>query len=119
MKKTPSLFVSSIIALVTTSFGFIVRAESPASHAAVTAPAQQKFGLEFHPIDQQKAAALAADDRTTLDRLKIQTNHGTLAQVALLPVFTLNGHVGLMVHFLGKGGYQAVTLEDSSAPSKT
>lgn len=95
-----------------------VRAESPALHAAVTAPAQQKFGLEFRPIDQQKVAALPADDRATLDRLKIQTNQGTLARVALLPVIMLICYVGLMLHFRGKGGYRAVNLEDSSTLSK-
>lgn len=94
-----------------------ILAESPALHAAVTAPAQQKFGLEFRPIDQQKAAALPAEDRAVLDRLKVRTNQATLARVALLPVIMFVCYVGLLLHFRRKGGYQAVHLEGSSTSS--
>lgn len=88
-----------------------LRAESPALHAALTAPAQHKFGLEFQPLDQQKAAAVPAADRAVLDRLKIKTNQATLARVALLPVVMCVCYVGLLVYFRRQGGYQAVSLE--------
>lgn len=88
-----------------------ILAESPALHASVTAPAQHKFGLEFRPVDQQKAAAVSTADRAVLDRLKIKTNQATLARVALLPVVMFVCYLGLLVYYRSQGGYKAVNLE--------
>jgi MFS family permease len=94
-----------------------ILADSPALHASVTTPAQHKFGLEFRPLDQQKAAALPAADRAVLDRLKIRTNQATLARVALLPIIMFVCYVGLLLHFRRRGGYRAVNLEAAATPS--
>jgi MFS family permease len=91
------------------------RTEAPALHATVAAPAQQKFGLAFQPVDQQKAAALPAADRAVLERLKIRTNQETLARVALLPVVMLICYAGLLLHYRRLGGYRAVALTTTPA----
>lgn len=94
-----------------------LRAEAPALHATVTAESQRKFGLEFRPVDQQKAAALAPTERAQLDRLKVRTNQDTLARVALLPVVMLVCFGGLWLYFRSRGGYRAVHLAGTTSTS--
>jgi MFS family permease len=83
---------------------------SPALHAIVAAPAQQKFGFHFQPLDKVKIEALPAADQVQVQNIVAETNQSVLAKIAILPaiMFVCYGILGL--YFRRQGGYRQIEL---------
>jgi len=66
-----------------------LRRASPALHAAVAEPLQQKFGLSFQPLDKGIIESLSGADAARLEEVIAETNQSVLAKIAILPSITL------------------------------
>jgi MFS family permease len=62
---------------------------NPALHAVVAEPAQEKFGLCFHPLDKRKIESLSSADAARVEEIIAQTDQTVLAKIAILPSITL------------------------------
>ncbi len=83
---------------------------SPALHAAVAKPPQQKFGFDFQPLDKAKIESLSGTDKAQMERIIAQTNQATLARIAILPSMMFGCFLGLGILFRQRGGYREIEL---------
>jgi MFS family permease len=84
--------------------------ESPALHAAIADPTQEKFGFHFQPLDKAKIAALPDADKRRVEHIVARTNQAMLARIAVLPSIMFVCFVGLGLFFRQRGGYRQVEL---------
>jgi MFS family permease len=89
---------------------------SPALHAVIAEPAQQKFGFNFQPLDKAKIEALPIGDRGHVEKIIAQSNQAVLAKIAILPSILFVGFLGLGFHFWRQGGYRQIELAGGVAP---
>jgi MFS family permease len=87
-----------------------LRQASPALHAAIAGPAQEKFGFHFQPLDKAKIGSLSGADKASVETIVAQTNHALLAKIAILPSIMFVCFLGLSLFFLRHGGYRQVEL---------
>jgi hypothetical protein len=83
---------------------------SPALHAAVAEPAQQKFGFDFQPLDKTRIEALPAPDKAQVEQVVAETNQTVLAKIAILPAIMFLCYISLGLYFRQRGGYQQIEL---------
>ncbi len=83
----------------------------PALHAAVAGSAQQKFGLDFQPLDKAKIEALSDRDKADVENIIAKTNQEVLAQIAILPAIMFVCFLGLGLYFRQRGGYRPIELD--------
>jgi MFS family permease len=83
---------------------------SPALHAAVAEPPQQKFGFDFQPLDKAKIKSLSGADKAQMERIIAQTNQAALAKIAILPSIMFACFLGLGLFFRQRGGYREIEL---------
>jgi MFS family permease len=88
-----------------------LREANPALHAQVAAPPQEKFGLEFQPLDKTRIAALPDRDQGLVGRVVTASNQHVLAEIAILPAMMFLCYSGLWVYFRRRGGYHQVELK--------
>jgi MFS family permease len=75
------------------------------------------------PTDEQVAAALSQTSRfqtlsarkETIDAVDTDTKQATLAKIAILPAIMFLCYLGLIVYFMGRGGYKAEVLTGHKA----
>ncbi len=89
---------------------------SPALHAAVAGPAQQRFGFDFHPLDKTRIGSLSGVDRACVERIIAQTSQALLATIAILPSTLFVCFLGLAIVFRQRGGYRPVELARPRQP---
>ncbi len=87
-----------------------LRLASPALHAAVAEPAQQKFGFNFRPLDKTKIEALPSTDKVQVEKIIARTNQDVLAKIAILPLIMSVCFLGLGLFFRQRGGYRQIDL---------
>ncbi len=87
-----------------------LRQASPALHAVIADPSQQKFGLHFQPLDKAKIESLSRADKARLEKIVGQTNQALLGDIAILPSIMFVCFLGLGVFFRARGGYRQVDL---------
>jgi MFS family permease len=87
-----------------------LRQASPGLHAALAEPAQQKFGLNFQPLDRAKIDSLSVADQARVEKVVAQTNQAMLAKIAILPSIMFVSFFGLGLFFLRHGGYRRIEL---------
>jgi len=90
-----------------------LRRASPALHAAITEPAQQKFGFHFQPLDKAKIDSLSDSDKARVEKIIAQTNQAVLAKLAVLPSIMFFCFLGLGLFFLKQGGYRQAELKQA------
>ena len=83
---------------------------SPALHAAVAEPGEQKFGLHFQPLDKAKIESLPSADKARIGKIIAQANQAVLAKIAILPTITFVCFFGLGLYFRQRGGYRQIEL---------
>jgi MFS family permease len=84
---------------------------SPALHAALAEPAQQKFGFIFQPLDKAKIESLSGAGKAQVERIIARTNQALLAKIAILPSIMFFCFLGLGLFFRRRGGYRHVELD--------
>jgi MFS family permease len=84
---------------------------SPALHAALAEPAQQKFGFDFQPLDKAKIASLSGPGKAEVEAIIARTNRAVLAKIAILPSIMSFCFLGLGLFFRRRGGYRRVELD--------
>jgi MFS family permease len=89
---------------------------SPALHAAVAEPAQQKFGFDFHPLDKTRIGSLSVVDKARVEKIIAQTSQAVLAKIAILPSILFVCFLGLAIVFRQRGGYRPVELGHARQP---
>jgi len=97
-------------ALQDKSFDDGVRAAQPAIHATVASPQQSHFLMHYRPLDKQKIAALPAEQKATVEKIRAGTNQSMLAKLALLPALMAVCYGILLAYFKTRGGYKPVEL---------
>jgi MFS family permease len=85
----------------------------PAIHDVIAGPAQDNYFMHYQTLDQEKLKALPADEQTKVNTLRGEVKQHTLGLVAVLPIVMFICYVGLVLYFIGKGGYKAHHLEMS------
>ncbi len=93
-------------------------ASNPALYQTVTAQKQYLLGT-YQAIDPAKSAAVTGEKSHAEISAAVTTGQfNALAEIALLPVFTLVCYLGLIAYFKSRGGYQPVRLSEpkESAP---
>jgi MFS family permease len=88
---------------------------SPALHAALAEPAQQKFGLDFRPLDKAKIESLSGPGRAQVEMIIARTKQAVLAEIAILPSIMFFCFLWLGLLFRRRGGYRQVELLDCRA----
>jgi MFS family permease len=81
---------------------------SPALHAAVSEPAERKFGIDFRPLDKVKIESLSRPGRSCVEEIIAETNRGLLARIAILPSITFVCFLCLGLYFRRRGGYRRI-----------
>jgi MFS family permease len=89
---------------------------SPALHAAVAEPAQQKFGFDFQPLDKTKIESLPVADKVDVGKIVAQTNYDVMAKIAILPSVLFFCFLGLSLLFWRRGGYRQIELDRGVVP---
>ncbi len=92
------------------SLDHALRLASPALHAAIAEPAEQKFGVHFQPLDKVKIQSLSGAAKNRMEKIVARTNQAVLAQIAILPTIMVVCFLGLGLVFLQRGGYRQVEL---------
>jgi MFS family permease len=87
-----------------------LRLASPALHAEISEPAQQKFGLDFRALSKAKIESLSGADKALVGKIIAQTKQAELAKIAILPSIMFFCFLGLGLVFLKRGGYRPVNL---------
>jgi hypothetical protein len=87
-----------------------LRQVSPALHAAIAEPAQQKFGFRFQPLDKAKIRSLSGGDQAQVEKITAQTSQAVLAKIAILPSIMFVCFLVLGLFFSGRGGYRQIEL---------
>jgi MFS family permease len=87
-----------------------LRRASPALHAALVEPTQNKFGLYFQPLDKAKIETLSGPDKAVVDEVTAQTKQAVLAKIAILPSIMFLCFLGLSLFFWKRGGYRQIDL---------
>ena len=65
---------------------------------------------DYTAVDAEKVAALADDEKTTVSESIQEGKQGSLASVAVFPVFMLICYLGLIMYFKNRGGYKPVEI---------
>jgi MFS family permease len=87
-----------------------LRLASPALHAAIAQPTQQKFGIYFQPLDKAKIESLSGADKAQVEEIVAQTKRAVLAEIGILPSIMFVCFLGLGIFFLTRGGYRQMEL---------
>ncbi len=87
--------------------------DMPAIHDVIAGPAQDNYFMHYQTLDQEKLKALPADEQAQVNTLRGEVKQHTLGLVAALPIVMFICYVGLVLYFIGKGGYKAHHLEIS------
>jgi MFS family permease len=61
-----------------------LRQASPALHAIIAEPTQEKFGFRFQPLDKAKIETFSGADKARVERIVAQTNQAVLGKIAFL-----------------------------------
>jgi hypothetical protein len=96
------LFWTCFIALVATSFGFIIRANIIGD-----------LGVHFNlseTIDQEKVAALSQDEKQAVTTVASAAKKSAIETVAIFPAIMLVCYLILIFYFKARGGYKPVEL---------
>jgi MFS family permease len=86
-------------------------ANNPALHAQVAAAEKASVFGSYKPLDQGKLAALAPEDRQTVETVAAGAKKSALMTVAIFPAIMLVCFLILIFYFKAKGGYKPVELE--------
>jgi MFS family permease len=87
-----------------------LRESSPALYAAITQPAQEKFGLHFRPLDKAKIESLPGPAKVRVEKTVAQTKQAVLAKIGILPSIMFVCFLGLGAVFRKRGGYRPAEL---------
>jgi MFS family permease len=89
--------------------------QNPALHAKVAGTEQSKYGLKYQPLDKSRIAALPAEEKESVENVRVVNNQAMLAKVALLPAIMFACYLSLILYFRSRGGYQQVELAGADA----
>jgi cbb3-type cytochrome oxidase subunit 3 len=65
---------------------------------------------DYTAVDGEKVAALPEKQQEEVKKASKTANQGSLASVAIFPVFMLVCYVALIFYFKGRGGYKPVEI---------
>jgi MFS family permease len=83
---------------------------SPALHAILAEPVQQKFGFHFQPLDKAKIESLPSSDEARVQKIIARTNQAVLGKIAILPSIMFVCFLVLGLVFWRRGGYRQIEL---------
>jgi MFS family permease len=66
---------------------------------------------KYTAVDNEKVAALPEAEKTAVEKQIKEGKQGSLARVAIFPVFMLICYLALIYYFKGRGGYKPVELD--------
>ena len=66
---------------------------------------------EYTAVDSEKVAELPETEKSAIGEQIKEGKQGSLARVAIFPVFMLACYLGLIYYFKGRGGYKPVELD--------
>ena len=92
-----------------------LKANHPAIHATVMAPAKTSVFGEYQPVDDAKVKAAGADAETVVKETKEGAKKGALKTVAIFPVVMLVAYLLLIGYFQARGGYKQEHLGGGNA----
>ena len=84
--------------------------QNPAIHAQVIGEAKTSIFGKYNSIDQEKRAALPADQKAVVEDATASAKKSALMTVAIFPTIMLIGYLILIFYFRSKGGYKPVEL---------
>lgn len=86
-------------------------ASQPALHQKVASAEKASLFGRYKPVDQEKLAALAEDEKQTVGATVSEAKKSALATVAVFPGIMLVCYLILIFYFKAKGGYKPVELD--------
>jgi gas vesicle protein len=81
----------------------------PAAYEKI-AKTDSYFLGEYTAVDSEKVAELPETEKSAIGEQIKEGKQGSLARVAIFPVFMLVCYLGLIYYFKGRGGYKPVEL---------
>jgi fucose permease len=86
-------------------------AGNPALHDQVAGAEKSSVFGRYQPLDQAKLAALAPEEKTTVETVAAAAKKNALMTVAIFPAIMFVCFLILIFYFKAKGGYKPVELE--------
>jgi len=86
-------------------------AGNPALHDHVAGAEKSSVFGRYQPLDQAKLAALAPEEKTTVETVAAAAKKNALMTVAIFPAIMFVCFLILIFYFKAKGGYKPVELE--------
>ncbi len=93
----------------------VLAKNSPAVHAQVVGETKSSVFGTYRALDQEKIAALPAQDRQSITDIINEAKKGALFTVAVFPAIMLVCFLILIFYFKSKGGYSVVHLEEAKS----
>jgi len=91
-----------------------LQAANPALYAQVVAEKKVSVFGEYQPIDEQKLAAVPADERNVVGQIQATAKKSALKTVAIFPLIMFVAYLGMILYFKATGGYKQVELTSSN-----
>lgn len=123
------LFIACFVALMTTAFGFILRALTLPQwgedfdltntytnnifliETYVTEDKQSIFG-DYRALDANKLTGATPQEKQTVQSIQEDAKKGALKTVALFPIIMLVSYCLLIIYFKSRGGYKVMVLNE-------
>ena len=88
-----------------------------AVYAKVAGEEKAAFMMSYKVVDKAKVAALPEAEKKAVEKVSAENSQASLATVASLPGIMFLCYLGLILYFRSKGGYKAVELTSTPAPT--